>query len=321
MRLRSTLPRTLLAALAVAALTPASATAATCSLHAATTGSDAATGTAAAPLRTVQRLADRLTAGQTGCLAPGLYEGGVTVRRGGTATARLQIRATQPRTATILGQVRIDDGANFVTFADLRLDGSNTGGRPSPLVNGDDARFAANEVTSAADSCFVLGDKVWGIADRTVITGNEIHHCGVTGTNMDHGVYVRQARGTVVTANVIHDNPDRGVQLFPNADDSVVRGNLIQRNGVGVIFSGDSIDTSDRNLVEANVIRDSRDRFDVESYWWNGNIGSGNVVRRNCVAGGLRGAIQLPAIGFTSLLNILAVPGPGSACLLAVPVV
>jgi hypothetical protein len=288
---------------------PASAVlvASPCSLHAATTGSDAAPGTSVAPLRTVQALVDRLRPGQAGCLAPGTYAGSVVVRRGGTAAAPVTLRAAYVKTATIRGQLRIDAGADHVTVSDLVLDGTSASGRPSPLVNGDDARFERNDVSSQTESCFVLGDKTWGIADRTLIARNHIHHCGVHGTNQDHGVYVRQARDTRITGNVIRENPDRGVQLFPNADRTVVAGNVIDRNGSGVIFSGDATDTSDDNRVEGNLVTASRLRWDVESYWYP-EPGTGNVARGNCVFGGAHGAIQVPLVGFAATANVLRDP-------------
>jgi Right handed beta helix region len=262
----------------------------------------------ASPGQSVQQLVDRLGPGQTGCLAAGVYTGNVVIRKGGTATARVTLRALTPRSATIRGQLRVDQTANFVTVSDLVLDGTNPEIKPSPLVNGDDARFLRNDVSSDVESCFVLGDKVWGVADRTLIANNHIHHCGVDGTNQDQGVYVRQARATRIENNVIRANPDRGVQLFPNADDTLVRGNVIDGNGSGVIFSGDSVDTADRNVVERNIIVRSDLRWNVESYWWNGNVGSGNAVRDNCVWGGIRGNIQSPQVGFTTARNIVADP-------------
>jgi hypothetical protein len=263
----------------------------------------------------VQQLVDPLRPGQTGCLGPGVHTGDVVIRQGGSAAAPITLRSVPPRSATIRGQLRIADGANFVRVADLVLAGTNVLDKPSPLVNGDDALFSGNDVTNPGDSCFVLGDKVWGVAERTVIARNRIHNCGVQGTNRDHGVYVRQALDTVVKDNVIERNPDRGVQLFPNADRTVVRGNLIDRNGEGVIFSGDAVDTSDDNLVAGNIITRSRLRWDVESYWYRGR-GHGNVLRGNCIAGAVRGPVQRPAVGFVTRRNVFL----RAACPLRAPI-
>jgi parallel beta-helix repeat protein len=281
---------------------PESAAADTCSLYVSTDGSDYARGSSSAPLRTVGELVDRLRAGQTGCLYAGVYTGNVTIRRRGTATAPITVRALTAKRATIRGQLRVS--GDYVAVTDLNLDGTNSSRRPSPLVNGDHNSFLRNDVSNAAETCFVLGDKYWGVAAGTRIARNVIHDCGVHGTNRDHGIYVRQAVDTVIHDNVIRDNPDRGVQLYPNADRSTITGNVIDRNGEGLIFSGDAVDVSGDNLVEDNIISGSLLRWDVEAYW-SDRVGAGNVVQRNCIAGGARGAIQSPQVGFTALDNNL----------------
>ena len=42
----------------------------------------------------------------------------------------------------------------------------------------------------------------------------------------------------MIRDNWIYDNADRGVQLYPDADGTVVTGNVIDGNGEGVIFGG-----------------------------------------------------------------------------------
>jgi parallel beta-helix repeat protein len=274
-----------------------------------------------------QRMVAALPAGGTGCLAAGVHTGGVTLRRPDVA-----LRPVPGQRATLRGQLHVAAGADRVTVTGLTLDGANPDAKPSPLVNADDALFSSNDVSNARESCFVLGDKVWGVAHRTRITGNLVHDCGVPGTNMDHGIYVRQAEDTVIEGNVVRDNPDRGVQLFPNADRTLVRGNLLVGNGEGVIFSGDGTDVSEDNVVERNIITASRLRWDVESHWVaRRGAGAGNVARANCLFGGRRGALQRPAIGFTAVRNVLADPrlvrrgtayrlGAGSPCAVRPPV-
>jgi parallel beta-helix repeat protein len=244
-----------------------------------------------------------LQAGQTACRAAGRHAGDIVIRR-----RAIVLRAAPEARATLAGQLRIAKGADDVTVTGLFLDGTNPGGRPSPLVNANRASFTANDVTNRSDSCFVLGDKEWGVAADTVIAGNHIHDCGVPNTNQDHGVYVRQATGTRIEGNVIRRNADRGVQLYPNADGSLVRGNVLDDNGEGVIFSGDRTDVSSANRVEGNIITFSRLRHDVESWWTAGNRGKDNVVRSNCVFGGRRGGIQQPQVGFSASRNTVSDP-------------
>jgi hypothetical protein len=65
----------------------------------------------------------------------------------------------------------------------------------------------------------------------------------------------------------------------------LIRGNVIDGNPIGLNFSGVGTSASSDNLVEHNVIANSTRWWNVQSYW-PGPVGSGNLVRRNCVYGG-----------------------------------
>ena len=164
--------------------------------------------------------------------------------------------------------------------------------------------------------------------ERVTIQRNRIHECGqLPATNLEHGVYVAVARGTRIVGNWIYENADLGIQLYPNARDTYVAGNVIDGNGEGIIFGGLPRVAARDNLVQGNVISNSRLRNNVE-WHFEGTVGTGNVVRRNCIGGGARddgsGGIMLPAIGFTPVANLVAQPEfrapgdyrlkPGSAC-------
>lgn len=267
-------------------------------------------------MRSAQRLADVVRAGQTGCFRPGTYPGGMTLRRGGGPGSRRIVLRLAPGggTATIVGQLLVSRGADFVTIAGLRLDGTTKTNRPSPLVNARFTVFRRNDVFSSTDRCFVLGDKHFGVARGTILVRNRIHDCGVPGTNQDHGVYVREAVDVKIDRNVIFDNPDRGIQLFPHATRTLIQHNVIDANGEGVLFSGDETGTSTGNVVTENVITNSRLRWDVESFYRSTAIvGTRNIVRDNCVHGGNLGTIKQPLVGFSTASNIEADPGYADA--------
>jgi nitrous oxidase accessory protein NosD len=219
--------------------------------------------------------------------------------------------------------------AAHVVIRGLWLDGRNPGNSPSPAVNGTDIVFTGNDVTNAHTSiCFVLGNPQFGTARHVTIENNRIHDCGtLPATNLEHGVYVGLARDTRVVGNWIYENADLGVHLYPDARRTLVSGNVIDGNGEGVIFGGTKQVAPTGNVVEGNVISNSRIRFNVE--WnWPGPVGRDNVVRRNCIGGGVRadrnGGIMEPEIGFTAVGNVDAEPAfrapgdyrlkPGSAC-------
>jgi nitrous oxidase accessory protein NosD len=234
----------------------------------------------------VQRLVDSLRPGQVGCLHGGAYTGDVRVD-----TPHITLTRFGAEHASVKGRLWIARGADGMTVEGLYLDGANRDNLPSPTINADGATFRRNDVYNGHRSiCFVLGHPDYGRADGARIELNRIHDCGrMPAAGHDHGIYVAMARGTLIRGNWIYDNADYGIQLYPNAQDSRIVGNVIDGNGMGITFSGEYGVTSSNNLVEGNVITNSKVRYNVESWFARGTpIGHGNVVRDNCIKGGVR---------------------------------
>lgn len=281
----------------------------TCDKVASPQGSDAGNGSPASPFRTAATLVGSLAPGQVGCLHAGTYAGGLRVSHGGSAGAPIVLRSYPGERALITGRVYIPQGSNYVTIGDLSLDGNYQSGSerlPSPTVNANHVTFESDDVTNDhTEICFDLGSTTWGFADSTVIAGNRIHDCGVIpSSNQDHGIYVQDATNTKIVNNVIVNNADRGIQLYPNSSGAVITGNVIAGNGEGVIFSGEGGATSNNNLVEHNLIVNSLIRRDIESWYPAGTPhGVGNLAQNNCVSA--RG-IDTSSGGFTSQGNVTA---------------
>lgn len=302
----SALRRSLLAALSVAALSVAAPSAASAA------PADECDKVAEPGAGAAQRLVDSLTPGQIGCLRGGRYDGQVSIRRGGSGQdARVTLRSYPGERAELHGRLTVT-GA-YVTVEGLLLNGASaptcpagaTCTRlPSPTVNGEYAIFQDNEVTNEhVGICFAVNT-----AHYSIIRRNRIHNCGRMNpvSNHDHGIYLTEAHDVQILENVIYDNADRGVQLYPNADRNVIRGNVIDGNGVGIIFSGDGGQSSDDNLAENNVITNANIRRNVES-WYPDAVGTGNVARNNCIYGGRMGNIGTQE-GFVALRNLIADP-------------
>ena len=301
------LRRLLAAGLAVGAtlaLAPA-ASAATCSKVASPSGSDAAAGTEQAPYRSAMKLASSLRSGETGCLRAGSYAGGATFRSAGVT-----FRNYPGEKATVLGQVWVTRAAPNTTVEGLYLN-SAASSEPSPMINAPDATFRHNDVTNEhRDICFLIGDDgTWGRADRAVIEKNRIHNCGkLPATNFHHGIYVEGTTGTRIEGNWIYDNADWGVHLYPDAQNTVVRGNMIDGNGKSVLIAGENGKAPNGNVLEGNVTSNPKLRFNFEAWWPTGNpVPRDNVVRRNCLKAGARdddrnGGIDL-SVAFTASGN------------------
>ena len=160
-----------------------------------------------------------------------------------------------------------------------------------PTVNADDATFRRNDVTNNHHSiCFDLGHPDWGRADRHAHRAQphpRLRPPARPPTTTTASTS-RLASNTLIRGNWIYDNADYGIQLYPNAQNSRVVGNVIDGNGEGITFSGEYGVTSNGNIVEGNVIANSKVRNNVESWFPRGNpIGRGNIVRNNCIKGGV----------------------------------
>lgn len=289
----------------------ATAAAPTCDRIVAVGGSDRAAGSLEHPFATVQHLAESLAAGQTGCVRGGVYSEDVTIEQSGAAGAPITISSYPGERATLIGRLWVHQGANYVTVENLNLNGRNSASLPSPTVNGNNDQFLGNDVTDEhTEICFVVGS-TWGRADHTLIQGNRIHDCGmIPSRNQDHGIYVDEADNTQILDNVIYKNTDRGIQLYPDAQGTVIEHNIIDSNGEGILFGGSSGNASSNTVVQDNLITNATIRYDVENWYPAGNpTGQNNTVQSNCVWGGAYGTIQTGASGFQATNNITANPG------------
>ena len=230
-----------------------------------------------------------LHAGQTGCLRAGVYRSRsrpiVFLKPGVTLTSYPRQRAT------IVGRIVIDPSAEGATVRNLSLNGRDFTRHLSPLIYADGAVLRDNEITNHHSEICVHVTAYPGSGPPTRRRDRGQPHPRLrqpAGHQQDHGIYIGEARDTVIRDNWIYDNADRGIQLYPDADGTLVTGNVIDGNGQGVAIGGSGSQTSDNNLVEHNVITNSTIRYNVEGSWGS-SVGTGNVVRQNCTIGGARG--------------------------------
>ena len=307
---------TLAAAASLALASPAAATT-PCTKYAAPNGADSANGSETAPYRSAQKLVDSLTPGDTGCLREGTYSEDVSIRNGGTDGAPVTLRGMAGERAEVVGIFYVARTAPHVTVEGLWLNGRNPDRQPSPQVTAADTVFRNNDVTNDNTGiCFILGHQEYGRAIRTVIEHNRIHHCGrLPSTNFDHGIYLSASDDVRIANNWIYDNADWGVHLYPDAQNTVVEGNVIEGNGKGVIFAAAGELASDGNIVQGNVISGSKLRFNIESYWGDGDrVPGGNRARVNCLGPSKRddddnGGIDLSEAFSASGNPVVADPG------------
>jgi Right handed beta helix region len=160
--------------------------------------------------------------------------------------------------STIQGHLLVYDVANDFVCKGFKWDGYSTAvnqWQPSPQINGDRFVFEDMEITNR-NSRIGLSPGAGGVPSvGGLILRCNIHHNGFH-DNHQHGIYADTCSGIRIAECLIHHNGDRGIQIFPDADDILIENNVIAYNGMGVIFGGGkSLSTSPLTVSERSIVR------------------------------------------------------------------
>jgi hypothetical protein len=271
---------------------PGHAHAVSCDLIAAPTGHDDDAGSLTAPLRSPQAVIDRLRPGQTGCLRGGTYNARdrhgfiAYFGHGGRKGRRLTLRGYPGERVTLRGVVAVTRRASRVRISDLSIDDPvpyAASGQLTVQLNAAHTLLERLDITNhASKTCIILGAAGAGRATHTIIRNTVLHDCGVPGNVHDQAIYVQEAANTTIERNVIERTGTYAIQLYPNAQDSLIRRNILADNGGGVIVAGEGRKSSSHSLIENNVISHSLRQPNLEVYWGT-RVGRDNVARGNCL--------------------------------------
>jgi hypothetical protein len=287
-----------------------------CARFAAPSGSDDGPGTRRRPFGSPQRLVDALRPGQTGCLRGGTYtetDDGYSMRfpRAGRAGARIRVRSYPGERAKVVGIVNVPEGSDRITLSDIDVEGD--GSMNTVKVYSAGVRLERNDITNAlrGQSCLILGSDSDGQAQGTVVRLNRFHDCGSPDNdNKDHAIYAANLVDGRIEDNLFVNATALTLHLYPNTQRTLVAHNVIDGGPDtvrgGVMFGGDSRFASRDNVVERNIITYTA-TANVYSYW-DGPVGSGNILRRNCLWGAGDEEIDSADGGFTATGNLIADP-------------
>ena len=228
-----------------------------CDRYASPSGDDGAAGTIAEPYRTVDKLVNSVTSGETGCLlgypdgsppsAAGFYEEGPI----DIDVAGITLRSADGHLAQVKGALSVS--ADDVTLSHLVLDGRNASGDASPLITGSNVVLSHSNVTTRNTADCI---EVTGGAQQVSITHNRIHDC-------EAGTMVVNAGNVLMTHNAVYDNAGTGLSLGPAADGAYVVRNILDRNERGIVWSsgvlpGDtSVSATDGSVAAGNIVSNS----------------------------------------------------------------
>ena len=289
-----------------------------CDGYAATTGSDAAAGTSAAPYASAQKLLDALTPGQTGCLRNGRFsQYELRAHHGGTPAAPIVLTSAPGERATIVvdTDLYLPVGITDVTVKSLDITNNVASGITQAVMVqdfSDRSVWIGNTFNGNAHShCMELGWAGHGTAHDTLIRRNRFRDCGdPTHRNQDHAIYVSQSLRATITENVFWNTAAYGIHLYPSADQTTVTHNVIVGSGQsGIIFASDQDPgtgrVSDDNTVAYNLIASSA-HYGLDYFWGASGQGTGNVAHDNCLADNAWGAANGPMPGIALSANTSA---------------
>jgi Right handed beta helix region len=287
---------------------------ASCDRFAAPAGSDVTgAGTRPRPYRTASKLVASLGAGETGCFRSGEYSFPVLE----LDTPEVTLAPFGDEQVTLEGDIKLLPGASGAVIEGMSLNGATGRNTIGPRIYADEVVLRDNVITNEHTGiCVQVSDYFDHPPPRgVVIEENRIHDCGrLPPTNHDHGVYLAETREAIVRDNWIHDNADLGIHMYPDAQGSLITGNVIDSNGQGIVFAGDGEDVSSNNLVTGNVISNSVVRWNVYS-GAQGPVGTGNVLRGNCLFASnpdpffnSNGGVETPSTNFAARNNTTGDP-------------
>jgi hypothetical protein len=277
----------------------ASPSATACTRWASARGSDRASGTVAAPYRTIHRLLDALPDGGVGCLV-----GGAWFHERATIVRPVTLVSGRGR-ATIVGGVTVQPTARRVVVRGLAIRGRG-GARATVIVRADGARILDNDVSGPgfydrATRCILVDG-----ARDAVVDGNRIHNCTrATRRNLyAPGIHVASALRARIANNVVFHTLGDAIVLAPNAQRTLVTRNIVDGNVSGIYIGGNRRTASSYNVVTRNIVSNSG-HWNVHSAW-RGRVGVGNVISSNCFWHGFGGNVV--GDGLTASDNVVASP-------------
>lgn len=281
-----------------------------CQRFVAPNGNDRNRGDRRSPLASVSRLVARLRAGQTGCLLSGRYRENVWIARSGQPNRPMTLRAAPGAKPTLCGHIEFKSSADYWRLARLNVDGSCSS-ENTVQIYGDHVTVSHADITNRhiSESCIYIGGPRWGRARETVLRNNRIHDCGDNGNHHTHGIYADSPRNARITDNYIYANSGFGIQLYPDAQETLVEHNVIEGNFTesGLVFGGEAPYASSHNLVRWNIFS-GNGGYGVSSSWGAGPVGAANVANGNCFWQNAKGTFDWSRLGYRVRRNVDANP-------------
>jgi parallel beta-helix repeat protein len=235
-------------------------------LYVSGTGSDAATGTATSPLRTINKASSLATAGTIVHVGPGTY-GYTETTKSGTSTAPITYVSDTTWGAKVVASGSTNAWTNtgaYVVIQGFDISGSKYSGIMSTSSYG---KFLGNHIHHMAPPDCSRGgagielQNYSGTKNDSI--GNVIHDILAPSSNcgLIHGIYYQGPDGGKVSNNLVYQTSGWGIHLWHNANRVMISNNTVFQNKQGGMVIGGSLEGNDiapgissGNVVTNNVV-------------------------------------------------------------------
>jgi hypothetical protein len=267
-------------------------------LYVAPSGSNSASGSKTAPLKTIQAALDRAQPGVTVCVSGGTYRERLTVKRSGASGAFVTLRPAPGEHVRLFGEGARGANGDHMIFL---------GGVAYVRVVGLEIR-GAGRVDDAS------GVRIEGAGHHLEIRDNEIHEMRGESA-MGITVYGTDGAGVhdlVIDRNVIHDcEPAHSEALVVNGNVRafrITRNTVRDVNNIGIdVIGGESVSSEfpDDGVVADNLVERANSAYDGSAAGIYSDGASNLVIERNIVTGcdfGIEIGAENPGVVTTNVI-------------------
>jgi len=280
-------------------------------------GSDSDAGTRAKPWHTIQKALDALRPGETAVVRSGVYRESLVMRRAGTVSAPITVRAYPGETAVVRPAgtggmdypVRITSGAAYFRFRRFVVEDAPLDETVNVYVAAQDRPYPHDIEISG---CEIRRSSGTGLlaepnSRRVNVIGNIVHDNG-DGSQQHQGIYF-QGKDGVIARNVVYGQSNGfGIQVRAGADRVLVTNNT----AVGNSLSGIVVENTATRVTIVNNISAFNGGWAVRGYdSGDGPVLPGNSAHHNLGYGNQGGEFansERPVLDFSSGKNFVADP-------------
>ena len=272
-----------------------------------TRGSDSNPGTLSKPWRTIQKALNTLKPGQQGVVRRGTYTQSLVMKRAGTASAPITVKAYPGEKPIIRpgGQnsidypVRITAGAAWFRMSgfivekaplDTTVNVYISDGQKAQPYAAHDIEFSYNEVRNGKGTGLLVAPKT----NNVQLIGNLVHDNGLGTQHQHQGLYFQGQNGLIAN-NVVYNQP-HGFGIQVRGEDTAIYANniiVVNNTSVGNQLAGFVVENTAGNVKLINNISAFNGTYGIRAYYCCGSTAPGNEAYNNILFGNPSGPTRV----------------------------